>query len=228
MDRLCVWIVVPLIRLQFPIPRLDDLLDFLHGATNIPSWIYRVAIIKSLCELVTNRRLLLILRMASMNGWWCLWASLMLRLPLCIMMTNILRPYLGMLVVISFDDTLIYSTSVKDRLKYVRFVLGALWEHKLFLQLKKCSFLVKWVNFWATFFLNMVFEWMPLRSKPFMIGLHHEIFHKYESFSSIMIAITALLKNDAPFVRSSICVTTFELINNKLTTAHILVLPDFS
>ena len=55
------------------------------------------------------------------------------------LMNQVLRPFIGHCVVVYFDDILIYSRGEEEHL---RVVLEALRKNRLYLNLKKCSFMM--------------------------------------------------------------------------------------
>lgn len=58
------------------------------------------------------------------------------------LMTQVLKPFSGKYVVVCFDDILIFSKTINTHLEHLRTILEVLHQHKLFLNLKKCCFLV--------------------------------------------------------------------------------------
>src|SRR3954468_1885062 len=56
------------------------------------------------------------------------------------LMDHVLRPLIGKFVVVYFDDILIYSICLEDRVKHVREVLLIFSREKLYANLSKCAF----------------------------------------------------------------------------------------
>ena len=57
-------------------------------------------------------------------------------------MNTVLQPYIGKFVVIYFDDILVFSESKEDHLHHLKVILDLLRKHQLYVNLKKCRFLV--------------------------------------------------------------------------------------
>ena len=58
-------------------------------------------------------------------------------------MNQVLKPFIRRFVVVYFDNILVYSRSTEKNLSHLREVLAVLKENKLYVNLKKCSFMTK-------------------------------------------------------------------------------------
>src|SRR5688572_14423856 len=63
------------------------------------------------------------------------------------LMNEVLRTFIGLFVVVYFDDILIFSKSIEEHLEHLRAVFDALRAARLFGNMEKCTFCTQRVSF---------------------------------------------------------------------------------
>ncbi|CAA7037680.1 unnamed protein product [Microthlaspi erraticum] len=109
------------VKYRHPIPRLDDILDELHGSS-----------IFSKIDLKTKHGLYerLVMPFGLTNA-----PSTFMRL-----MNHVLRAFIGVFVVVYFDVILVYSKSLFEHVEHLDSILNVLRQEKLYANLTKCTF----------------------------------------------------------------------------------------
>ena len=156
-------------------------------------------------------------------------------------MNQALRPFIGKFVVVYFDDILIFSPSLVEHAVHLRQVLAILRQEKLFAASHKCEFGVSEVLFLGyvvsarglamdTSKVEAVRSWQIPTTVSAVRSFHGfaSFYRRFMShFSSIMAPITSCMR-EGKFEWTQAATEAFNLIKERLTTAPILVLPDFS
>lgn len=156
-------------------------------------------------------------------------------------MNQALRPFIGRFMVVYFDDILIFSTCLEDHLAHLKCVLEVLHKEALFVVRQKCEFGVDHVLFLGYIIsdkglsmdlskVEAIRSWPAPRTVSEARSFHGlaSFYRRFvPHFSTIMAPITDCMKAGC-FEWSSQAAASFALIKSMLTSALILVLPDFS
>jgi hypothetical protein len=130
----------PTVKNKYPMPRIDDALDQLQGATlftslDLTSGYHQIRISDEDVPKTAFRTL------DGLFHWLVLPFGLT-NAPATFQtaMNTIFRPYLHKFVLVYLYDILIYSKTPEEHSQHLRQVLELLREHQLYANMKKCSF----------------------------------------------------------------------------------------
>ncbi|CAI7807621.1 unnamed protein product [Closterium sp. NIES-54] len=230
----------PTVKNKYPIPRIDDLLDQLRGATvfsklDLRSGYWQIKMADNLIHKTAFRT-----RYGS-------YEYLVMPFGLCntlatfqAEMNHILRPLLDECVVVYLDDILIYSKNMKEHVEHLRKVFEILRKNKFYVKLSKSDFALKKVQFLR----HMVSaEGVHVDPRKIEAGKKWKVpenmkelqqflgFTNYNNrfvpqYAKIAAPLTDLLKKDTPFKWDTPHQQAMEQLQTALTTAPVLILPD--
>ncbi|XP_051127821.1 uncharacterized protein LOC127249170 [Andrographis paniculata] len=229
------------VKYRHPIPRLDDMLDELHGAR-----LFTKIDLKSGYHQI---------RMQPEDEWkttfktkfglyeWLVMPFGLTNAPSTFMrlMNHVLREFIEKFVVVYFDDILVYSTCLEDHLGHVRQVFHALRNAKLYGTLNKCIFRTNKIIFLGFVVgadglkvdeskVAVIREWKKCTSVADVrrfLGMYGFFRRFVPHFSVIAAPLTSLLKKNVPFKWEASHEASFEKLRDSLTHAPVLALPDF-
>ncbi|GAU10392.1 hypothetical protein TSUD_417700, partial [Trifolium subterraneum] len=228
------------IKNKYPLPRIDDLLDQLRGATifskiDLRSGYHQIRIrtsdvSKTAFKTRYGHYEFLVMPFGLTNA------------PAVFMdyMNRIFQPYLDKFVVIFIDDILIYSKDPQEHAEHLRIVLNILRKKQLYAKFSKCEFWLSEVKFLGHVIsqggvyvdpskVEAVLNWERSRTifevRSFL-GLAGYYRRFILGFLEIALPLTRLTRKGVAFVWDELCENSFNLLKQKLTSAPVLVIPD--
>ncbi|GKA13070.1 RNA-directed DNA polymerase [Tanacetum coccineum] len=228
------------IKYRFPIPRLDALLDQLHGSTifskiDLRSGYHQIWM-RPEDEWKTSFK-----TQDGLYEWMVMPFGLSNVLSTFMrLMNQVFKPFIGHFVVVYFDDILIYSSSLEQHLSHLRQIFSVLRDQKLYANGKKCHFLVTEVTFLGYIVTGSGIKMDPTKVEAIISwptpSTIHDIrsFHGLASFyrrfiwnfSSIIAPLTECMKGGR-FTWTSEAAKAFDILKAKVTEAPVLALPNF-
>uniref|UniRef100_A0A2N9HEF3 Reverse transcriptase domain-containing protein n=1 Tax=Fagus sylvatica TaxID=28930 RepID=A0A2N9HEF3_FAGSY len=230
------------VKYRHPIPRLDDMLDELHGSCvftkiDLKSGYHQIRM-KEGDEWKTAFK-----TKYGLYEWFVMPFGLTNALSTFMrLMNHVLRAFIGRFVVVYFDDILIYSNNLEEYVMHVKSVLEILRKEKLFANLKKCTFCTDKLVFLGFVVskrgievdeekVKAIQEW-PTPITISQVWSFHGLASFYRwfvrDFSSLASPLTEVIKKNVPFKWGKEQEKAFNLIKEKLTNAPLLVLPNFA
>lgn len=230
------------IKYRHPIPRLDDMLDELHGTS-----------IFSKIDLKSGYHQI---RMKEGDEWktsfktkyglyeWLVMPFGLTNAPSTFMrlMNHVLREFLGKFVVVYFDDIVVYSRSLDEHIGHLKQVLECLRKEALYANLEKCHFCSDHTMFLGYVVskdgirvdqekIKAIMEW-PTPTTPTMVHIFLGLAGFYRrfvrDFSTIAAPLHELTKKASSIEWNDKHEIAFNALKNALCAAPLLQLPDFS
>jgi len=228
------------VKNRFPLPRIDDLLESLSGASyftaiDLASGYHQIPIRSSDVPKTAFR--------TPMGHFqWKVMPFGLCNAPATFQhaMNNVFGNRIGKYVLVYMDDILIYSPSKEDHIKHLDDVLGLLAEHNYYVKKKKCEFFKTEVKFLGHVVgkeglrvdpdkINVVKTWARPKDKSEIRSLlgfgnyfRRFIFH----YSELVRPLTDLTKANTSTEWTSACEKAFQDLKSAIVNAPVLKHPD--
>ena len=222
-----------MIKNKYPLPRIDDLMDQLMGASvfnkiDLRSGYHHIRVKsedvpKTAFRTRYGHYEYLVMPFGVTNA------------PGVFMdyMNKIFHPYLDRFVVVFIDDILVYSKTWEEHEEHLRVVLQTLRDRRLYAKLSKCEFLLEQVSFLGHVIsrggivvgpskVEVVVRWespksvFEIRSFQGLAGYYCRFI---EGFSKLALPLTKLTRKSQAFVWDTECESSFQALKEKLTTS---------
>jgi transposase InsO family protein len=231
------------VKNKYPLPRIDDLLDQLHGACvfskiDLQSGYHQIRVKQEDIPKTAFRT-------KYGHYEWTVMPFGLTNAPATFqtLMNSVLRPYLEKFVIVYLDDILIYSKSEAEHLEHIRLVLQTLREHKLYAKLSKCEFGKPTLLFLGHIIgedgismdpdkLKAIQDWPPPRNVTQLqsfLGLANYYRRFVRNYSRVAAPLTALCTpkiTDWPWKEEH--EAAFQALKSALITAPVIHPPDLT
>jgi hypothetical protein len=230
------------VKNRYPLPRIDDLLDQLHGSAvfsslDLQSGFHQIRMSEEdvpKTAFLTHKGLFQyrVMPFGLSNAPSTFQA----------LMNKVLAPVLGKFALVYIDDILVFSRTVDEHALHVAEVLGLLRDAHLFVKRSKCSFGMTELRFLGFMVsaegirpdpkkVSAMTEWPTptcLKDVKSYLGAvsHNRKFCPH--FSSVAQPLTKLSRKDVPWVWGEQEAQAFERLKLLMTSAPVLALPDAS
>lgn len=232
------------IKNRYPLPRIDDLLDRLHGAKyfsklDLASGYWQIPVKPDDVPKTAFRSRYGHYEFTVMPFGLCNAPATFQR-----MMNDVFRDCLDKFVLVYLDDVLIFSKTAEEHERHVRQVLELLRKHKLYAKLKKCEFGRTSIEFLGHVVsgegisvdqrkIDAVKAWpvpKTLHDLRSFLGLASYYRRFVQGFSSIAAPLTRLLSSKVTpgkdLVWDQAAQSAFERLKAALCSTPVLVAPD--
>jgi len=228
------------IRDQYPLPRIDELLEKLAGAKffsklDLRSGYNQVRIAEDDIEKTAFVSRYGLYEFTVMPFGLSNAPATFMR-----MMNNLLADFIDKFVQAFLDDVLVYSKTMEEHLKHLRLVLSRLREQKLYAKLSKCSFLRNQMEFLGHVIsaegiatdpekTAAVRDWgrprdvSEVRSFLGLAGYYQKFIR---GFAAISTPLSDLTRSDVPWSWKEPQEKAFVELKRCLTSAPVLLIPD--
>ncbi|GBG88984.1 hypothetical protein CBR_g48594 [Chara braunii] len=223
-----------------PLPRIDDLLDMVQGCT-----IFSKVDLKSRYHQIEMAEEGV--HKTAFKTRYGTYEYLVMPFGLCnapgtfqTEMHRIFRPYLDKFMVVYLDDILVFTKTIREHAEQLALVLLSLRDSHYKINREKSSFGVPSVIYLGHVIsgdglapeaakIAAIQDWpqpQTVRDVRSFLGLASYYRKFVRNFSAVAAPLTNLTKKDTPFLWSLHCQLTFARLNQALTRAPVLKLPD--
>jgi hypothetical protein len=211
------------IKNKYPLPRIDDLFDQLHGACVFSKIDLRFGYHQLKISKSDIHKMTFITRYRLYEYTVMSYGLTNAPAYFMYLMNKVLMEYLDKFVVVFIDDILVYFKNEEEHTEHLHMVLQKLREHQLYVKLSKCEFWLKHVSFLGHVILEGgisvdpskiqdVLNWEAPKSVSEIhsfLGLAGYYRRFIDEFSKITKPMTELLGKDKKFEWTAKCESSF-------------------
>ena len=224
------------VKNTYPLPRIDELLDRLYGATiftklDLRSGYHQVRVQEADIYKTAFRTRYGLYEFVVLPFGLCNAPATFMRL-----MNDIFRDELDRCVLVYLDDILVFSPTVEQHLRDIKTILEKLRLHRLYAKLTKCEFLKEEILFLGHLIsakglrmdpdkVKVILDWPDLTSAEEVLSFLGLVnfYHRYlDHLADFACPMSDLLKSRNPFVWGSAQKAAFRRLKKAITKDPIL------
>jgi len=232
------------IKQKFPMPRVDELLDRLQGATVFSAIDFTDAFLQIGINENDQHKTAFHTKTRKME-YTCMPFGLV-NAP-AELQRQVNRDFAGPIsegwLVVYMDDLLVFSRSVTEHIQHLRILLGLIREKQWYVKAKKCSFFMSIIGFLGFRVSAQGVEVDPakmetIKSWPLPLYSQEDVRSFYglasfyrsfvPGFAKIAAPLTELLRKDTPFIWTEEQEKAARTLIGCLTSSPVLALPNFN
>ena len=233
------------VRDRYPLPRIDDLLDRLHGSKVFSSIDLQAGYHQIRISDEDKPKTAMLTPLGQFQ--WKVLCFGLTNAPATFqrVMNNIFREHIGKCVLVYLDDILVMSRTAEEHAMHLRIVFELLRQHQLKAKLSKCEFNKPELHFLGHVVgrdgvkvdphkVAVIAKWpVPknLKELQAFLGLGNYFRKFVEKYSTVVAPLTALTGKEAAKAYDwnawgQVELTAFEQLKEALITAPVLAVPD--
>lgn len=228
------------VKNRYPLPRIDDLLDELHGAKFFTSLDLQQAYHQLRLKAEDVEKTAFNTHMGQFQYKVLSFGLTNAPATFQSVMNHMLRPHLGKYCLVYMDDVLIYSRTPEEHLQHICAVLTTLREQHLYCKLSKCKFALSKVQFLEHVVgqdgvepnpvkVDLIRDWptpCTPRELASFLGMAQYFSKFIPAYAIQTTCLRALLRKGAIWQWSDQCELAFQGVKHAVKTTPVLRTPD--
>lgn len=226
----------------YPIPRIDDTLDSVAGATVFSALDLAAGYWQIPLDPTTKEKTAFITKEGLFQFKVLPFGLTNAPATFQRLMDTVLKNFKWQFCLVYMDDVIIFSKSFEEHLIHLESIFKTFQTANLLLKLEKCNFCLSSIPFLGHIISKDGISTNPKNVEAIVkfstpkniedirrfLGLANHYRKFICKFSSIIFPLTSLLQKNVPFIWTNDCQLAFDTIKSQLISAPILAYPDFN
>ena len=230
------------VKNKYPLPRIDELLDCLHGAQYFTALDLQQAYHQVRLQPEDVHKTAFVTHKGQFEYRVLCFGLSNAPATFQALMNRVLGTYLGTCCLVYMDDILVFSKTPQEHLQHLRCVLQCFRQHQLYCKLSKCKFALQSIPFLGQVVtpdgikpnpakVQILVDWPePTNAHELrcFLGLAQYLAKFIPGYAVKTVCLQALLRKNVPWNWTDTCSTAFQTVKADIITEPVLALPDHS